>query len=52
MIKAEAPNPRAEGVRALQRFLPLPADDGEARAERRLLRRLDLRQAIQAGTLS
>lgn len=43
----ERPEPRAEGVRALRQFMDLPPDDEEARVERRLLRRMDLAEAVK-----
>jgi hypothetical protein len=41
------PNPRAEGIRSLQRFMELPGDDAEAKADRRLLRRMDIQAALK-----
>lgn len=46
-INAQLPNHRTAGVRALHRFLALPVNDAEERAARKLLRRLDIREAIQ-----
>jgi hypothetical protein len=48
-MRVEPPvDPRAAGVRALQRFMELPGDDAEARADRRLLRRMDIREALKS----
>lgn len=44
---ADTPDPRAEGVRSLRQYMPLPADDAEARIERRMLRRMDLTQQVR-----
>jgi hypothetical protein len=41
------PDPRAAGIRSLQRFMDLPGNDAEARAERQLLRRMDIREALR-----
>jgi hypothetical protein len=47
-MRVEPPaDPRAAGVRSLQRFMAVPSDDAEARAERRLLRRMDLKDALK-----
>jgi len=43
----ELPNPRAEGIRSLRQYMPLPEDDAEAKIERQMLRRMDLREAVQ-----
>jgi hypothetical protein len=47
-MRVEPPaDPRAAGVRSLQRFMALPGDDAEAKADRRLLRRMDIREALR-----
>jgi hypothetical protein len=40
-------DPRADGVRALRQFIPLPGGDAEAREERCLLRRIDIKDAVR-----
>jgi hypothetical protein len=40
-------DPRAAGVLSLRHFMELPGDDAEAKADRKLLRRLDLDQAVR-----
>jgi hypothetical protein len=41
------PNPRAEGIRSLRHYMPLPSDDAEAKADRKLLHRIDLKDALK-----
>ncbi len=43
------PDPRLAGVRALRRFLPLPGEDGEAKAEAKLLGEIDEQDRRQSG---
>lgn len=43
----EAHNPRAAGIRALRKFVPLPSGDREAARERKLLRRIDIKEAVR-----
>lgn len=41
------PDPRAAGIAMLDRLLPLPKADAEERAERKLIRRMDIREAVR-----
>lgn len=41
------PDPRSAGVRAMKRFVELPDGDAEAATDRRLLRRMDLAEAVR-----
>jgi hypothetical protein len=46
IIRAPA-NPRAAGIQALAQAMPLPAHDAEERADRKLLRRMDIAEAVR-----
>jgi hypothetical protein len=47
-MKAETPpDPRAAGIRSLRAYMPIPRADDEAKAERRLIHRLDLREQVR-----
>lgn len=43
----KTPTPRFSAINALARLIPLPEADAEERAERKLLRRMDIREAVR-----
>jgi hypothetical protein len=41
------PDPRAAGIRSLRQYMPLVREDEEAKAERRLIHRMDLHERVR-----